>query len=444
MTIGQRIAALRKGQQLSQEELGQLLGVSRQAIYKWESDASLPEIDKLIALSKRFGLPVGQLLGVEEPAETADEGGGADALAAGPLDALERILARYQEENQRQMKEAIEKELRQRAPLSKKQQTRNSVMFGILFGACCLMALLVFSLMGKVNSTSAQYEQLQMSLQDFQVSIHNEVDGIAYRVEAAMKAQGELTAGYDCALQSTDPAAQTAVFAVSAVPKTYTDGMRAVFYAETREDAHGERVAVEGRHDGQTFSAELTCPLSDTITLGVTFIHGGQRQTQVLEQFYDLRYDSIPWMQVQGSRSYRYPNGGGQVQINRCEIAVTPEKPWLTVRSVRVGLFLDRKLVAWAEPHTPVDSYIGWEGDVFTLPDLPLTLKPQDGDTLVCAAVVTDLYGREYVFSEYGGWTEIWDTGTNRITPNDSSSITPATPAGESPYSSFSTDGWQF
>ena len=66
MTTGQRIAAKRKELALSQEALGAELGVSRQSIYKWESDASLPEIDKLIALSRRFGVPVGWLLGVEE------------------------------------------------------------------------------------------------------------------------------------------------------------------------------------------------------------------------------------------------------------------------------------------------------------------------------------------------------------------------------------------
>lgn len=45
MTIGQRIAQRRKALGLSQEQLGAQLGVSRQAIYKWESDAALPEIE---------------------------------------------------------------------------------------------------------------------------------------------------------------------------------------------------------------------------------------------------------------------------------------------------------------------------------------------------------------------------------------------------------------
>ena len=53
MTIGQRVAQKRKELGLSQEALGDQLGVSRQSIYKWESDTTLPEIDKLIALRSR-------------------------------------------------------------------------------------------------------------------------------------------------------------------------------------------------------------------------------------------------------------------------------------------------------------------------------------------------------------------------------------------------------
>lgn len=73
MTIGQRIAEKRKELGLSQEALGEKLGVSRQAISKWESDTSVPEIDKLIVLSKLFGVSVGWLLGVEATPEISTE-----------------------------------------------------------------------------------------------------------------------------------------------------------------------------------------------------------------------------------------------------------------------------------------------------------------------------------------------------------------------------------
>ena len=65
LTIGQRIAMKRRELGISQIELGERMGVSRQSVSKWEADGAIPEIDKLIALSKLFGVSVGWLLGVE-------------------------------------------------------------------------------------------------------------------------------------------------------------------------------------------------------------------------------------------------------------------------------------------------------------------------------------------------------------------------------------------
>ena len=65
MTLGQRIQELRKQNNLSQEALGEKLGVSRQAISRWEMDGAVPEIDKLIAMGKLFGVSLNDLLQVE-------------------------------------------------------------------------------------------------------------------------------------------------------------------------------------------------------------------------------------------------------------------------------------------------------------------------------------------------------------------------------------------
>lgn len=69
MTLGQRIQAHRTRLGLSQEGLGDKLGVSRQAVSKWEADGAVPDTDKLIALSKLFGITLNELLQVEEPAQ---------------------------------------------------------------------------------------------------------------------------------------------------------------------------------------------------------------------------------------------------------------------------------------------------------------------------------------------------------------------------------------
>ena len=65
MTIGKRIAQLRKEKGLTQEELAVRMGVSPQAVSKWENDQTCPDISALPALSKLLGVTVDELLGCE-------------------------------------------------------------------------------------------------------------------------------------------------------------------------------------------------------------------------------------------------------------------------------------------------------------------------------------------------------------------------------------------
>ena len=67
MTLGQRIQELRRAHDLSQEALGEKLGVSRQAVSRWEMDGAVPEVDKLIAMGRLFGVSLNDLLGIEDP-----------------------------------------------------------------------------------------------------------------------------------------------------------------------------------------------------------------------------------------------------------------------------------------------------------------------------------------------------------------------------------------
>ena len=60
--IAQRLAARRKQAGLSQEALADKLGVSRQAVSKWERAESLPDTDNLIALAAIYGLTLDELL----------------------------------------------------------------------------------------------------------------------------------------------------------------------------------------------------------------------------------------------------------------------------------------------------------------------------------------------------------------------------------------------
>ena len=62
MTIGNKIKEIRKRLSLSQEDLAELLNVSRQAITKWETENGIPDITNLQQLSNTFGITVDSLL----------------------------------------------------------------------------------------------------------------------------------------------------------------------------------------------------------------------------------------------------------------------------------------------------------------------------------------------------------------------------------------------
>ena len=92
MTLGQNIQAARKAKGMSQEALAEKIGVSRQALGKWEKDTALPGLDNLQALAAELGVGVDALLGAEQ----ADP-----AAPAVTLDALRDLLAARDAEEKR-------------------------------------------------------------------------------------------------------------------------------------------------------------------------------------------------------------------------------------------------------------------------------------------------------------------------------------------------------
>jgi len=62
MELGERILRLRGEKKLSQEELAEALGVSRQSVSKWENGVSVPELDKLMQMGELFGVSLDELV----------------------------------------------------------------------------------------------------------------------------------------------------------------------------------------------------------------------------------------------------------------------------------------------------------------------------------------------------------------------------------------------
>ncbi len=75
MSIGQKLSDLRKSKHLSQEEVADRLGVTRQTISKWETDQSTPDFDKIIPICELYGLSSDELLGNINSDDTKEKKG---------------------------------------------------------------------------------------------------------------------------------------------------------------------------------------------------------------------------------------------------------------------------------------------------------------------------------------------------------------------------------
>lgn len=80
MTIADRIQSLRKQRGMSQEELADAVGVSRQAVSKWESEQATPDLDKVVIMSDIFEVTTDYLLKGIEPVTTPDHKTMADVI----------------------------------------------------------------------------------------------------------------------------------------------------------------------------------------------------------------------------------------------------------------------------------------------------------------------------------------------------------------------------
>lgn len=136
MTLGQNLQAARKAKGLSQETLAERIGVSRQALGKWEKDTALPGLDNLQAAAQVLGVSVDTLLGT----------GCADPAPAVTLDTMRDLLAARDAE-----------------------QRRRRRLWGLLGAAGAIVAVLLLVVQNmayqrKMQSLTDSYANLQQQL----------------------------------------------------------------------------------------------------------------------------------------------------------------------------------------------------------------------------------------------------------------------------------------
>ena len=80
MNISDRIQTLRKAKGMSQEQLADAVGVSRQAVSKWESEQASPDLYKVVIMSELFDVTTDYILKGIEPVEVQDHKTMADVI----------------------------------------------------------------------------------------------------------------------------------------------------------------------------------------------------------------------------------------------------------------------------------------------------------------------------------------------------------------------------
>lgn len=280
LTIGQRIAQERKNLDLSQMGLAARLDVSRQAISKWESDTAIPEIDKLIALSRLFGVSVGWLLGVEEQQPASES-----TISEAQFQKIEELVKRYQ------------------TP-PKPHLTVFHYLFAI--GASLLIFLLLYGTTTRLEKHILMYRA--------------NIAGIDQRLEALENAAssqpsgvpGQLLADYSFDLYPYTKTKSTHRVKVSfsAVPHVWNPENTG-YLCISGGDVLSEPIRTKCSWDGSRLTAQVDLDVADGYQLCFALEHpGGSQEQQLLEDqriHYLATECRIPVRIVHGS--YSYQNG---------------------------------------------------------------------------------------------------------------------------------------
>jgi len=275
MELYEKLYELRRASGMSQEELAEKLGVSRQAVSKWESGATQPELPKLIELSKIYQVSVDALLSLEHAKEQQDSSPAAPAAEGAAQDAAERSPA-------------AKPDFRTFCVQHKK----------IVGGAAVALAALIAvgaHYNNRINTLSMQVNDLRSQLYSVQSNLSNQINGISNNVSDILTRESSLISQYNYEITNVDLKKQECTIAFSLLPKTISEGTTVIIGVTD----HGNSSPLDSYRPG--YSADLsqdgfgylhgsvTVPLSDELGVGVNFKHDGETQSEELDTIYDLK-----------------------------------------------------------------------------------------------------------------------------------------------------------
>ena len=296
MELCEKLYELRRASGMSQEELAEKLGVSRQAVSKWESGATQPELSKLIELSKLYSVSVDELLSLEH--------------------------ARKQ---QAPTAEAPVQTSAEKTP-SAKPGLRNfcAQHRKIVAGAAIVLVIAgTLNAVGahyndRINALNTQVNDLRSQLYSVQNTLSGQIDSINDNIQDILASEASLIQQFDYEVTDVDLKKQECTLALSLLPKTTPKGLTAsvVLFdrgnASVLDSSYARYSAALTQDSFGVFRGEVTVPLSDQLDASVSLDSGTEVQTQPLDPICSLKSDLFPQLTFFSniiSESYTYHRG---------------------------------------------------------------------------------------------------------------------------------------
>ena len=390
MTLGQRIQELRKQRGMSQEALGNALGVSRQAVSKWEGDNGIPELDTLIAMSRLYEVTVGQLLGVEEAVEQKHET--VNEPDENKEDQIEAVLRRYVDQTTK---------MDDRPWISRWGWAVSAAI--ILTTAFIVMFAQLGSLRSTVRLLRSDLSNLQVDVSNNQSNLTGHIRNTIYEV---LTEEANLLSTFEWEIVDFDLDKQTATLRLKATMKEYAAGSKLQFcVAWTKVDD------TEGKTDGDwvdgpNFQSEITLPLNHNtvISIRVEDADGNIKEYVIPTPIHELHPDNFHLYARDLITPFAITTKGFGITAQTTKA----EQAYIIIESIFPDFFWPEKaevtayvndVAVMSEVMTITPS--GREKQVFnaSIKDTYYDLTLENGDALEIVLVVTDNLGRTEQFT---------------------------------------------
>ena len=372
MTLGQRIQKKRKEKGLSQEKLGEQLNVSRQTVYKWENDQTIPELFNLIAMAEILDVRTGWLINEEENESDLQ---------------LHQLL--------KQMEETGRARSLQEKQNKKKRKIRIAALTLIVTG-------ITITLLTKINRLENSYQQLLNTLHTQNTVMQNQISSITFSVHQTLDRYNALTLNSDVVVEGYDYASNMVQLSFQARPRTYVSGMKTVFHI----DCDGEVTDVEGVENDRTFTGNAQVSLlAQRITVTVEFETGEESEIMQLVEYNELIRNTFPCYDFLWPLTSCISNDGKKFDDSECmiheyDMYVDEKMEIPEIVSMEVYLSEEGKKIA-----EYTGSKIHGEDDRNPIRNLiysrPEDLKLNPDKEYAEHRVVTDEYGRQMEVIQY-------------------------------------------